>query len=138
MHEACPVAFWNWPLAQTWQTSFFSKRPASHFVQYVWPPSGCTEPAGHGAHAAWFFCVEIVCAAQSSHSAAIELMKEPGAHEPQYPALEPPQPWRAPAAHGSEEHSRQLLWPVTFWKEPSAQLWHAPPVANVPVAHGLQ
>jgi hypothetical protein len=32
---------------------------------------------------AWFFAVENVCAAQSSHSAAIELMKEPGVHAPQ-------------------------------------------------------
>jgi hypothetical protein len=31
----------------------------------------------------WFFSVENVCAAQSSHLAAVALMKVPGEHEPQ-------------------------------------------------------
>ena len=83
MQSLWPVLTWNWPAGQLWQTSPLSKRPASHFVQNVCPINDCTEPSGHGLQLAWFFSVEIVCGAQSSHSAAVELMKVPGVQEPQ-------------------------------------------------------
>ena len=50
MHSICPVTFWKESAAQGWHFPSFSKLPASHFVQYVWPCSGCTEPAGHRVH----------------------------------------------------------------------------------------
>ena len=138
MHAPWPVAPWNCPLGQSWQTSPTLKRPGSHFVQNVCPPTGWMDPSGHGVQLARFFSVEIVCGAQFSHSAEIELTKVPGVHGLQYPALEPPQPTRAPAAHGSEAHSAHAPWPVALWKRPLGQTWQMPPVANVPVAHGLQ
>jgi hypothetical protein len=78
MHSERPVAFWKVPVGQLSQTPPLAKVPVSHFVQYACPLAGCTEPAGHCAHVAAFFSVEIVWAAQSSHLAAIAFADVPG------------------------------------------------------------
>lgn len=67
LHSDLPVAFWKEPTGQLSQLPPLAKRPVSHFVQKVWPPICCTEPAGHGLQLPWFFSVENVCSRQSWH-----------------------------------------------------------------------
>ena len=47
-----PVLLWNSEVGQSWQLLPLLKRPASHFVQYVWPRKDCTDPLGHGVQLA--------------------------------------------------------------------------------------